>query len=246
MIDWRWDYGSPTFILWVILGMLLYLPQFNLRGRYWPLALPSILIGIGLTVFLYVVPEQQDRAGQVYCLISLSIAWTYVLLLAPWIVRPSRVMTFARITGVLAAAGLIALMSYGTTGMSQLQMYEIIGAWIALSACLLVPAVLSGFAFRDDEGKLMFDPAGYLLRLAIWTPLVAGAASAVTLALYAQSPELADRMTDPLQTILGGLRPVMFIAPMFWFFNAMLMIPIIRDREAPQRVVLMFGPKPKL
>ena len=244
-LEWRWDYGTPTFILWGILGVLIFLPHFNFRGRYWSLAMPSILVGVGLTAFLYAVPEQQNRFGQVYFLIALSIAWTCVLLLSPWIVQPSRLMTIARVTGVVAATGLIALISYGTTGMSQFQTYEIVGAWIALSMCLIIPAMLSGFAFRDAEGKLTFDPAGYLLRLALWTPLFVGIASGLALILYAQSPELADRMTDPFKTILGGLRPVMFVAPMLWFFNAVLMIAVVRDRELPQRVVLLFGPRVK-
>lgn len=172
---WRWYYSVPGLLLWIILLLLLIVPKHNRNFQAWLILILPLLVSAFFLLIQTMIPESgSDLDGFAQFCTALSLAWSSVWLLGPWLYGRERVQNALMAMAAMFLVGAAGYVGFFGFWISSDVTWLVFGFWAACAVSLVMATALSGYFCGDS-----CSPLRLLLWPALWIPTIAGTCCAV-------------------------------------------------------------------
>jgi hypothetical protein len=175
LFRWRWYYSVPGLLSWIILLLLLLVPRHNRNFQAWLILILPLLVNAFFLLIQTMIPglsSELDGLGQ-FCM-ALSIAWSSVWLLGPWLHGRNRARNALRTLAAMFLIGAAGYVGFFGFWISSDVTWPIFGFWTACAVSLVVATALSGYFCGGS-----CSPLRLLLWPALWIPIISGTCCAI-------------------------------------------------------------------
>lgn len=173
VIQWSWYDSKPTLPLWVVLLTLLVVPQQNRKWQVWLI----LVVPLVALTFRWLLPIQSAQVDlMLQWIVTFTIAWTSVWLLAPYSNSRSRLATFGSSLAVMFGVGIVGYLGYFGLWYDSDTTIPTLIFWGIGSVFLLLALTLSGVCSRRR-----FHAGIIAAWLMLWLPLLTAIGMVVTI-----------------------------------------------------------------
>ena len=197
-IKWRWYHNLPGLPLWIWLLLAVMLPHNRHRQAWLILLLPLLAAGFALFIQL-LIPESSGAESFGQFVVALSIAWTSVWLIGPWVQHGGQLRRLLSACGVMFAVGLVGYLGFYGMWVSSDVTWPVMGCWAVCSIALVAATALTGCCVGSDcsPRQLVFWPI-------LWLPVT----SALCVSLFLISMIVV--LGGPGASLLESLVTILF------------------------------------